>query len=201
MFAIVLSRNNTRELDQMVSLYTREQGKVEVLAKGIKKIVSKNSANLKVFSLVDVEVAKGKGVDHLTKVQSINIFRNIYNDFDKIFVAGYIIKIADNSILVGEKDERIFDLLLSFLEFLNSAVSVNSFVLVTGFVFKLWHCLGFGDSENKYSVWLESSWADINNLKLTKQEALNAYEAARNFAQHHAGVKLAEFIESDRIMV
>lgn len=201
MFAIVLSRNDTREFDQMVSLYTREHGKVEVLAKGIKKIVSKNSANLKVFSLVDIEVAQGKGVDHLTKVQSVNIFKDIYSDFDKIFLSGYIIKIANENILIGEQDKRIFDLLLSFLEFLNSAASVNSFALATGFVFKLWHCLGFGDSEDKYRMWLESGWEEINNLKLTKAEGLNAYETARNFAQNHTGTKLAEFIESDRIMV
>lgn len=201
MLAIVLARNNTREFDQMVSLYTQEYGKVEALAKGIKKIISKNSANLKAFSLVDVEITKGKGVDHLTKVQPINIFKNIYNDFDKIFVAGYIIKIVDNNILAGEKDERIFDLLLSFFLFLNSATSVNSFVLVTGFVFKLWHCLGFGDYEDKYRTWLESGWEDVNNFKLTKADALSAYESAKNFAQHHSGIKLAEFIESDRIMV
>lgn len=201
MLAIVLSRDNTREFDQMVSLYTQEHGKVEALAKGIKKIISKNSANLKVFSLVDVEITKGKGIDHLTKVQSINIFKNIYTDFDKIFIAGYVIKLANDNILAGESDKRIFDLLLSFFEFLNSVSQVNSFVLVTGFVFKLWHCLGFGDSEDKYRTWLESGWEDINNFKLTKAEALSVYETAKSFAQHHSGVKLAEFIESDRIMV
>ncbi len=190
MLAIVLSRNNTREFDQMVSLYTREQGKVEVLAKGIKKIVSKNSANLKVFSLVDVEVAQGKGVGHLTKVQSINIFKNIYSDFDKIFLAGYIIKIANDNILAGERDEKIFDLLFSFFEFLDSAPEINSLNLSTGFIFKFWDCLGFSSQEEKHQVWLEGEWPAINLL-----EQQNMYEFSLQHAQNHSGQKLARFIQ------
>ena len=74
MLAIVLARHDVREFDQMISLYTRDAGKIEVLAKGIKKITSKNSSNLEVFSVVDVEVAPGKEIDHLTKVQPFKIF-------------------------------------------------------------------------------------------------------------------------------
>ena len=46
MQAIVLSRRDFREFDQMISLYTREQGKLELLARGLKKVTSKNAAHL-----------------------------------------------------------------------------------------------------------------------------------------------------------
>ena len=42
MLAIVLSRRDFREFDQIVSLYTKEKGKLEVLARGVKKITSKH---------------------------------------------------------------------------------------------------------------------------------------------------------------
>ena len=60
MLSIVLNRHDFRENDQMVSLYTKERGKVAVLAKGIKKITSKNSASLMPFSLLEADILPGK---------------------------------------------------------------------------------------------------------------------------------------------
>lgn len=199
MLAVVLSRNNIREFDQLVSLYTKEHGKIEVLAKGIKKITSKNSSNLETFSVVDIEVAEGKEINHLIRVQSVRLFKNIYNDFDKIFLAGYGASLAHQHILVGERDDRVFDFLRSFFEFLDLAEKINATHLATAFIFKLWHYLGFSVEASHYLFWLQRDWGSINSLVLSKAQALEAYEFARNFAQTHSGVKLAKFIESDRI--
>ena len=42
MYAIVLMRRDFRENDQIITFYTKDNGKVEVLARGVKKIISKN---------------------------------------------------------------------------------------------------------------------------------------------------------------
>jgi len=190
MLAIVLARKNWREFDQMISLYTRERGKVEVLAKGIKKMTSKNSSNLEILSLVEIEIAQGKEVDYLTKVQSIKIFKDIYSDFDKIFIANYAAKLVDANILTQERDENIFNLVLSFFEFLNSAEKINSLNLATGFIFKLWHCLGFSVEEEKHHIWLEGDWQIINNLDYTKEKS---HQFVYDYAQAHSGRKIARF--------
>jgi DNA repair protein RecO (recombination protein O) len=199
MLAIVLARKNIREFDQTVSLYTREIGKVEVLAKGIKKIISKNSSNLEVLSVVEIEVIQGKDIDYLGRVQSIKFFRNIYSDLDKISLASYVVKIVDVNILVGEKDEVIFNLLFSFLEFLDIHESVQLYQLVTSFTFKLWHRLGFSESTTDLDKWVEKSWAEVSSLDLSRAEVVQSYESAYTFAQNHTGVKLAKFIENGRI--
>jgi DNA repair protein RecO (recombination protein O) len=190
MLAIVLARKNWREFDQMVSLYTKEQGKVEVLAKGIKKITSKNSSNLEILSLVEIEIARGKEVDHLTKVQSIKIFKNIYFDFDKIFLANYVIKLADANILAQEKDENIFNLIVSFLEFLNSATQINSLNLATAFIFKLWHYLGFSVEEERHQVWVEGDWQTVNVLNIQQSKI---HHFAHQYAQAHSQQKITLF--------
>ncbi len=194
MLAIVLSRKNIKEFDQMTSLYTRERGKIEVLAKGIKKIISKNSANLEVLSLIEADVAQGKEIEYLTKVQPVKIFKEIYFDLDKIAIAGYMVKIADANILASEPDERIFNLLLSFLEFLNTAVEIKSLNLATGFIFKLWHCFGFGFEDGRFKQWLENDWQAINDFNLAKNEQLKIYQSACEYAQIHSGQKLVKFI-------
>ncbi len=200
MLAIVLARKNIREFDQTVSLYTREIGKIEVLAKGIKKIISKNSSNLEVLSVVEIEVIQGKDIDYLGRVQPIKIFKNIYTDLDKISLAAYVVKITDANILVGEKDEEMFNLLFSFLEFLDSNESIKSYQLATSFTLKLWHRLGFSQLNADLGEWVEKSWEDVNGLDLSRSEIVQSYDLAHKFAQHHTGVKLAKFIENDRII-
>jgi hypothetical protein len=187
MLAIVLGRKNLREYDQMVSLYAREHGKLDVLAKGIKKITSKNSANLEILSLVEAEVAEGKEIYYLTKVQSVKFFKNIYADLDKIVLAGYVVKMADINILPRESDKKIFNLLTSFLEFLESAHKINSLNLAIGFIFKLWHCLGFSAQGEERRFWLEWSWPAINELNLSNYEQLKTREAVENFAIFNGG--------------
>lgn len=187
MLAIVLARKNWREFDQMISLFTRERGKVEVLAKGIKKITSKNSSNLEILSLVEVDIAQGKEVDHLTKVQSVKIFKNIFSDFDKIFIANYAVKLVDENTLSQEKDENIFNLIISFLEFLNFAKQINSLNLATGFIFKLWHYLGFSVEEEKHHVWIQGDWSEVNGPNIASKDQPRMYEFAKNFASHHSG--------------
>ncbi len=200
MLAIVLSRHDVREYDQTIFLYTRENGKLEVLAKGIKKIVSKNSANLEALSLVEVEIIKGKDIEYLTRVQPVKFFHQIYFDLDKLYLAAYICDLINKHILPGEKDEAIFDLLVSFFDFLNQAASIHSYQLAAAFIIKLWHQLGFSQESGGLANWLGEDWGSINKAMYSPTEAIRNYELAHQFAQYHSGVKLAKFIENDRII-
>lgn len=142
MEGIILSRRDFRENDQIITLYTAEKGKMEVLARGVKKIVSKNSAHLEPCFLVDVEILSGREINHLTKVQPINIFKNIRHDLHKLLIAGYTIDLANKFLQNGEKDERIFYFLREWLEFLDQNREQGS-VFAYSFILKLLFLLGF----------------------------------------------------------
>ncbi len=60
MHAIVLSRRDIREADQIITLYSREAGKQELIARGIKKITSKQTALLEPFCYMTYDVVAGK---------------------------------------------------------------------------------------------------------------------------------------------
>ncbi|KKU27330.1 MAG: repair protein RecO protein [Candidatus Magasanikbacteria bacterium GW2011_GWA2_46_17] len=128
----------------MISFYTRECGKLELLARGIKKIESKNSPHVEPFSYADIEFAAGKELYHLTKVQPIQSFKNIRSDLHKSLVAEYASKLLDVIVEPRAKDERIFDLFLGWLQFLeNVKLPDSGILLLAGFVFKLFSYLGF----------------------------------------------------------
>lgn len=198
MLAIVLARTNSKEYDQAISLYTREQGRLELLAKGIKKITSKNSSTLEQLACVDIEIAHGKEITYVTKAQPSVLFKQIYADFEKITLASYAALLVNEQVLVGEKDQRIFDLLFSFLEFVNSAEKIKSLNIATSFILKLCYYLGFSMPE--HDRWLKGSWADINTASTDVAQARHVYERVLVFAQNHSAKKLANFFEHDRIM-
>jgi DNA repair protein RecO (recombination protein O) len=68
---IVLKRSNLRESDKIVTLFTESEGKVSLIAKGVRKINSRRSGSLELFNLIRVAVVKGKGdLDLITEVQA-----------------------------------------------------------------------------------------------------------------------------------
>jgi DNA repair protein RecO (recombination protein O) len=142
MESIVLARHDFREWDQIISLYTKDAGKQEVLARGVKKIVSKNAAHLEPFSFVLVGIVPGKEIDHLTKVQSVDSFPNIRKDMTKSLSAQYVVSLANKMLQPNEPDKRVFELLKSWLRFVAESDMVAE-ILIDGFVVKLLGLLGF----------------------------------------------------------
>ncbi|MFH1291828.1 MAG: DNA repair protein RecO [bacterium] len=148
MQALVLTRRDFREVDQIISFYTKDLGKLDLLAKGVKKITSKNSGNLLPGALVEIEIAKGKEVDHLTKVQPLELFKNSRKDLKKILMVDYVVKLVDKLVSVGEKDQEVFFILFDWLCFLERNDTVCE-SLIFGFIIQLFKILGFQmDLEN-----------------------------------------------------
>ena len=142
MLSIVLSRRDFRESDQIISLFSKDKGKLELLARGVKKIKSKNSAHLEPFSLVDIVVEKGKEIEHLTKVQPVEFFSGVRKNLEKSLATSYIISLTDRLTQVGEREGRIFEALVSWLRFVDPSKEFNS-TLVDGYIVILLYCLGF----------------------------------------------------------
>lgn len=142
MKAIVLSRRDFREFDQIVSLYTHEQGKVELLARGVKKITSKNAAALLPFSFVEAEWVRGQEINHLTTAQPIDFFSRIRQNLSASLLAGYAVEIVHQLVGSGERDEKLFSLLFGWLKYLDATPSASSIVL-TAFIWRALGELGF----------------------------------------------------------
>lgn len=125
MLSFVLSRRDFRESDQVITLFTAEKGKIEVLAKGVKKITAKNSAFLEPFFLIEAEVVEGKEIWHLTKTVPIEIFKNIRENLEKSLLAGYVCEILNIILPERSSEKKIFDLLLGFLHYIENAKEVG----------------------------------------------------------------------------
>ncbi len=142
MEAIILSRRDIREYDQIVSVYTKEHGRHELLARGIKKITSKHASHAEPYSYAQIEIVRGKDVTHLIKIVPIRSFSRIREHLEKTIAARIVTNILDLLLDIGEPDEVLFSATREWLLSLERAK--NSIpLMVDAYVLRLFHCLGF----------------------------------------------------------
>lgn len=142
MLAITLARRDFREVDQHISLYTFDQGKIEVIARGVKKSIAKNAPALEPFSIIDIELAEGRELTYLTKAYTVEAFIAIRNNLASLYAGSAALSLVEQHVKNGEKDSALVALLVSFLRFLNTTPTVGE-LPVYSFMLQLVQLLGF----------------------------------------------------------
>lgn len=69
--AIVLRTHQLGEADRIVTLLTREHGKVRAVAKGVRRTSSRFGARLEPFMVIDVQLYTGRSLDTVTQAESV----------------------------------------------------------------------------------------------------------------------------------
>ena len=114
--AIVLHKEDAREQDQRVYLYTRALGKVIAKATSSRKIVSKLAAHVEPLNLATVKlVSKNDGAEgrnlQLIDALSIDSASCLKKDPQRLIQAVKVCELIRKSIPVGVPDEDLWDLL------------------------------------------------------------------------------------------
>lgn len=117
--AIILKREPFRENDTRVVVYSGERGKLELVARGTKKIKSKMAGHLEPIILANLMVVRGRIFDYIGSAVSENCYPEIKGDLRKIKAASRIVSITGKLIKEGEGDSRIFSLLEETLDIIN----------------------------------------------------------------------------------
>ena len=139
--AIVLNRRPVGENDTRTIVYSLEAGKLQLTARGAKKIKSKLAGHLEPLNLVDIMVVRGRRHDYAGAAVSEKCYFNIKNDLAKLPLAARAVRILDKFIKSGVVDEKIFELLKDYLAALE-AVKGECAIFFTFFSLKLLAALG-----------------------------------------------------------
>lgn len=156
---IVLKRQNYGDYDRQFVIYTRDFGKIAVVAKGAKKITSKLNSHLEPFLISHLMIANGKAFKRLAAAQTLASFRNIKKNLAKTVMAQYFLEALD--LLVGYefRDEAVFALAQEFLSSLDQSESrKENLVFLNRFLFEVLSRLGYCPvirSSNQKGVALE----------------------------------------------
>lgn len=122
---IVLKRINVGEADRIITLLSQSQGKIKVIAKGIRKLKSRRAPHLEVFSHLIMYIHDSKFLPYVTEAQMIDGFPGIKKGFRKITIAYHLCEITDKLLPEKEKNEDLFNSLLAVIKLLDSQESYS----------------------------------------------------------------------------
>lgn len=117
--AITLARRDARENDRVYSFYTEHLGKILVQATSARKIKSRLSGHLEPFGIVEIGIVRGFRKNRLASARTQDRYENIYQDIEKIFCAGYLLRLIDELVKEGMPDGKVYHLLRSGIMALN----------------------------------------------------------------------------------
>lgn len=149
-----LKKKNWFEADQVLTIYTKDFGKLNILGRAIRKIKSKLRAGTEFFCALEIEFIQGRIGKTLTNAVSVKKFKDIRGDLKKMEVANQINTIVDSLVKGQEKDIEIWILINQIFEELNKAGPENknyktelfyyyffwNFVALLGYQIDLYDC-------------------------------------------------------------
>lgn len=114
---IIIKRINYGEADKILTIFTKEHGKIIVIAKGIRKITSRRKGNLELFNRNAYFLAKGKNFDIITEVEALGNFLSIDTSFEKLGRVYYFCEVIDRLTAERVEEQAIYHVLYDFLVF------------------------------------------------------------------------------------
>ncbi len=152
--AVILRRRDYADADRILTVYTPRLGKVELIAKGIRKTTSRKAGHLELFSHASLLVAQARTWDIVTEATTVESFLHLRADLDRIGWAGYACELVDAFGSAEDESEQLWEMLLFALRVLDSGEAQIDLFLrwfelhllsLVGFQPELFSCLACGD--------------------------------------------------------
>ncbi|MFZ0544837.1 MAG: DNA repair protein RecO [Candidatus Promineifilaceae bacterium] len=118
--AIVLRRSDFGEADRMLTLFSREYGKVQAIAKGARKPQTRKSGHVELFMRTNFLIAKGKNIDIVTQAELVEAYAALREDLVRTTYASYLVELLDRFTAEEDRDLRKYNLLADALGWFNT---------------------------------------------------------------------------------
>ncbi len=122
---IILRHSDFGEADRLLTIFTRELGKVRAIAKGVRKARSRKAGHVEPFTQTQLQLARGRDLLILTQAEAVDTFFALREDLVLLGYASYIIELLDQSTYDEEENRALYDLLARSLRRLNRGDNPN----------------------------------------------------------------------------
>jgi DNA repair protein RecO (recombination protein O) len=188
--AIVLRRTNYGEADRILSVITPSNGRLNIIARSVRKEKSRLAGGIELFAICDIVVHLGKGdIATLTGSRMNKFFAQIMTDYDRLQFGYEALKqIAKASETIDEPD--FYSLLEGCLGALDN-LKINLKIVQAWFYLKLADLLGIG----------LNTATDASGMKLVEDAKYNFDLADQTFIFDENGRYNSEHIKIMRLMM
>lgn len=121
---VVIKRKNFSEGDRLITLFTRDFGKVSFIAKGVRRLRSRKRGHIEIFSHINFSAIRTKSIDILSEVETDKVF-DYHNEMKRIVVGYFMIETVDKLTHEGEKNEQLYLILQKYMEDLQDSAKLK----------------------------------------------------------------------------
>lgn len=137
---IIIRVRDYNDADRIVTLFTREKGKVQAIAKGCRKQKSRKRGIIQLLTYGDFVLYHGRTMDTITQCEAREHFSFLRDDLDRMAYGNYLSELLDGFVNSGEKHEDLFYLTLVCLHLLGM---VDPALVIRAFETRLMNLLGY----------------------------------------------------------
>lgn len=145
--AIILAVKDYSEADRILVVFSKDYGKLSLIAKGVRKTNSKKRGHLEVFNLIKFSATKTKGLDIIVEAEIIKSYSKIRKDLKKVSLGYYFCEVLGKSTKEEEVHRQTFDLLEAYFTKLEKQKMLKN--LRINFVSDLLVNLGYWPKDKK----------------------------------------------------
>lgn len=108
---IILSRTDYGEADRIITVLTPEQGKLSLMARGVRKPKSRLAGGIELFSTAEITYLNGRGaIGTLVSARLIKYYSSIVKDIDRVQLGYELIKMLHRA-TEDQPESDYYDLL------------------------------------------------------------------------------------------
>lgn len=142
--AIVIRKTNYSDHHKIVTLYTREYGKVQTIARGVRKMKSKMAPHLEIGSSISCMLINGKGLKTLSSVKSKTYHKKLRSSLSRAAELYLMCEAMDKLTDEEHQDRELHDLFHNSVIFLEDADDdAGAQLISTAFLLKLLKMSGY----------------------------------------------------------
>ncbi len=108
---IVIRRRDFGEADRILTVMTRDYGKLKIKASGVRKITSRRAAHIELLNHTILHLYKGHTFSILTEAKMLTDFSEIKENFEKVGLAYHLCELVDGLCPENQENRNVFFLL------------------------------------------------------------------------------------------
>jgi DNA repair protein RecO (recombination protein O) len=109
--AIVLRRHDLGEADRIVTLYTRDHGKIRAVAKGVRRPTSRHAGHVELFMRAEVLISRGRTLDILMQAETREAYQALRADLVRTTYASHFVELLDAFTEDNDQNPALYELL------------------------------------------------------------------------------------------
>jgi len=116
--AVIIKKTKLGEADRILALYTPHLGKIQAVAKGVRRPRSRMAGHLELLTHTQISLARGRNLDTITGTQTINSFLPLKSDLELTSQALYAMELVDRFTAEHVENHPLFQLLVETMHHL-----------------------------------------------------------------------------------